>query len=761
MKHALFTVSKYFCLYLSGLLALIPWVCPAQGDIPVGTWRFHFPLREGVTVAAGAGQVLYAARAGIYFMDETGEGMVLSTLDGLSGNRAAAMVYHATSGSFFIAYTNGRLDRLQIDKGHIEVKTIKLPLEQTLHFQRLTITDTKLYATAQEGVWVIDPATALLNESWENLGSSGNRVAVYDLLFARDSAWIATDEGIARAPLQANLQDFNQWTYFTLADGLPATKALRLLAFQGKLFALMEGQGVYVYDGATWTQLSGLPTVLNDMAATNTTLWVASSNKLYALDAAGNVQQTLSEELFIQIKALAAGTQGQLYAADGRTGLLSNREGVWRAYASAGPLQLNTQGACYAQNSLLLTAGGYDNNRQPRLLPAAFYEFSQGEWKNYSADHPQAESIPFLYDLVDVAYNPFTQEYWFASFGNGILVRAADGTFRVIDEMTPSTPFFGDQNLFVSDIYADTQGNMWVAQYNPPSGEPSLHVWVRETGQWQSFSFNSATRFPLEIVEDFNGYLWVRLDPTLAGGLWVLDPAAGQQKHLTASNAKLTNSQILSLAVDYAGIVWIGSADGVMTVFNTSEVFSPSFEVSFPIFENFQLLNDQRVLDIMIDPANRKWMSTEQGVFVFDENIDRLIYRFQSSNSPLLDDEVRRMVLFESTGEVFFLTAAGLCSFREGVTAAGNRFEALRVFPNPVRPGFGGQVAVQGLARNAWVKIVNVRGALIYEGRAAGGTFVWDTRSLNGEPAPTGVYLIFASDDAGTIQAMGRLAIVR
>ncbi|WP_038028414.1 type IX secretion system anionic LPS delivery protein PorZ [Thermonema rossianum] len=761
MKHALFTVSKYFRLYLSGLLALIPWVCPAQGDIPVGTWRFHFPLREGVTVAAGAGQVLYAARAGIYFMDETGEGMVLSTLDGLSGNRAAAMVYHATSGSFFIAYTNGRLDRLHVAGGQFKVEKITLPTAQNLHFRRLYPAGTKLYAAAKEGVWVVDLASGLLNESWENLGSSGNQVEVHDLLFALDSAWIATAEGIARAPAQANLQDFNQWTYFTTAEGLPAGQARRLLAFQGKIFALMEGQGLYAYEAGAWVKINTVPVTLTDITATASALWVASSSALYALDAGGNVLQTVSENLFTEPRALAVDEQGALYVADARTGLLSNREGTWRSYASPGPLQLEAQGACYAQNAVLITAGGYNDSRQAYLRPAAFYEFSKGVWKNYAAGHPQAESLPFLYDLVDVAYNPFTQEYWFASFGNGILVRAADGSFRVIDEMTAGTPFFGDQSLFVSDIYPDAQGNMWVAQYNPPAGEPSLHVWVRETGQWQSFSFNSATRFPLEIVEDFNGYLWVRLDPTLAGGLWVLDPAAGQQKHLTASNAKLTNSQILSLAVDYAGIVWIGSADGVMTVFNTSEVFSPSFEVSFPIFENFQLLNDQRVLDIMIDPANRKWMSTEQGVFVFDENIDRLIYRFQSSNSPLLDDEVRRMVLFESTGEVFFLTAAGLCSFREGVTAAGNRFEALRVFPNPVRPGFGGQVAVEGLARNAWVKIVNVRGALIYEGRAAGGTFVWDTRSLNGEPAPTGVYLIFASDDAGTIQAMGRLAIVR
>lgn len=733
----------------------------AQGEIPVGSWRFHFPFREGQAVAAGGRQLLYAARAGIYFIDADGEGMVLSTLDGLSGNQAVAVAYDKASAGFALAYANGRLDRLFVNNGRVRVEKITLPLAQRLYFQRLYLNAEKLYAMTTQGVWVIDLVSGLFNESWQNLGKLGNPVGVYDLLFTLDSAWIATDEGIARAPASANLQDFNQWTYFSTAEGLPVAKAFRLLPFQGKIYALLEGQGMYAYEAGAWVKIATVPTTAIDLASTASALWVATPTALYALDASGSVQQSVTEGLFKQLVALSVDEQGAIYVADARTGLLSNREGTWKSYANQGPLQQNAQGACFAQNKLWITAGGYNNNRQPLLNPGAFYEFSAGEWKNYAANHPQAEALPFLYDLVDVVYNPFTQEYWFASFGNGILIRAADGSFRVIDEMTPSTPFFGDQSLLISDLYVDAQGNVWVAQYNPPSGEPSLHVWVRETGQWQSYSFNAATRFPLEIVEDFNGYLWVRLDPNLAGGLWVLNPATGQQKHLTASNAKLTNASILSLAVDYKGTLWIGSADGVMTVFNPSEVFEAGFQVSFPIFENFQLLNDQRVLDIMIDPANRKWMSTEQGVFVFDANVERLIYRFRSSNSPLLADEVHQMVLFESTGEVFFLTAAGICSFREGVTAANNRFEELHVFPNPVRPGFNGQVAIQGLARNAWVKIANVRGELMYEGRANGGTFVWDTRSLSGELAPTGVYLIFASDDAGNLQAMGRLAIVR
>ena len=65
-------------------------------------------------------------------------------------------------------------------------------------------------------------------------------------------------------------------------------------------------------------------------------------------------------------------------------------------------------------------------------------------------------------------------------------------------------------------------------------------------------------------------------------------------------------------------------------------------------------------------------------------------------------------------------------------------------FPNPVRPGYDGPIAIRGLARDAVVKITDIHGQIIFETRSLGGQAIWDGRDLNGQKAETGVYLVFS-----------------
>ncbi|MGB3078578.1 MAG: regulator, partial [Saprospiraceae bacterium] len=66
-------------------------------------------------------------------------------------------------------------------------------------------------------------------------------------------------------------------------------------------------------------------------------------------------------------------------------------------------------------------------------------------------------------------------------------------------------------------------------------------------------------------------------------------------------------------------------------------------------------------------------------------------------------------------------------------------------FPNPVRPDYDGLIAIRGLARDAIVKITDIRGQVLYETKALGGQAIWDGKDLNGQQAATGVYLVFST----------------
>ena len=65
-----------------------------------------------------------------------------------------------------------------------------------------------------------------------------------------------------------------------------------------------------------------------------------------------------------------------------------------------------------------------------------------------------------------------------------------------------------------------------------------------------------------------------------------------------------------------------------------------------------------------------------------------------------------------------------------------------------MRPEYQGDIYVRGLMANSLVKITDSAGGLIHQGRSEGGLFVWDGRNSAGERVPSGIYYVFASQNA-------------
>ncbi|MFN3316506.1 MAG: two-component regulator propeller domain-containing protein, partial [Raineya sp.] len=261
---------------------------------------------------------------------------------------------------------------------------------------------------------------------------------------------------------------------------------------------------------------------------------------------------------------------------------------------------------------------------------------------------------------------------------------------------------------------------------------------------------------------DTRGNKWIRLAPAgFAGGIWVTNTEQNENKHLTPANAKLTNGNILSIAMDKNGVIWIGSENGVMTVFNSFDVFRSNFEVTFPIFERRQLLESIAITAIAIDGANRKWFGTRNsGIFLFDANVTQLLAHFTAENSPLISNNIRHIDIHDRTGEVFITTEQGLCSYRDGVSEAPANFGNVKVFPNPVKPDFTGLVGIEGLVENAEVKITDISGKLFYQTTAKGGTATWNVRDYNGKRAAAGIYLVFAATSLGEEKQIAKIAVL-
>jgi hypothetical protein len=85
----------------------------------------------------------------------------------------------------------------------------------------------------------------------------------------------------------------------------------------------------------------------------------------------------------------------------------------------------------------------------------------------------------------------------------------------------------------------------------------------------------------------------------------------------------------------------------------------------------------------------------------------------------------------------------------------------VKIFPNPVPPGFSGLIGIEGLAAGTIVKITDLNGKLVYESVSEGGTASWNLLDHEGHKAATGVYFVYCATPEGNNTFVGKLAVIR
>ena len=167
---------------------------------------------------------------------------------------------------------------------------------------------------------------------------------------------------------------------------------------------------------------------------------------------------------------------------------------------------------------------------------------------------------------------------------------------------------------------------------------------------------------------------------------------------------------------------------------------------------------------IVVDGGGRKWVgTTENGVYLISADNMSQIYHFMPDNSKLLSNNIESIAINDDTGEVFFGTDRGLCSFMSNATSPSEEMTTDNVYayPNPVRPDYTGLITVTGLTYDADVKIVTSNGVLVAQGRSNGGSFTWDGCDAKGRKVASGVYMVQTATSTGEKGTVCKIAIVR
>jgi ligand-binding sensor domain-containing protein/signal transduction histidine kinase len=238
------------------------------------------------------------------------------------------------------------------------------------------------------------------------------------------------------------------------------------------------------------------------------------------------------------------------------------------------------------------------------------------------------------------------------------------GTSRALDRLDPRTGEFvhyrtglkenneiGLSALPVYAIYEDAAGLLWFGTSNgldqfEPLSDTFIHY---------SLSANENENQVIALAEDGRGRLWVG---TFDGGLHRLNRSEEgfvDYHHDPNLATSLANNTVYSIHEDRRGNLWIGTGGGL-------DLYDPTNDIFIHRTDKDGLPNNV-IYGILEDDAGDLWMSTNNGLSRFDPVGNQ--YRNFTSSDGLQSNEFNMSACaFSSRGELYFGGINGLNSVR-------------------------------------------------------------------------------------------------
>lgn len=712
-----------------------------QNDIPVGSWRTHFNYRQSFKVAGLDGRIYGSQGDAILEVDPaSGTVTTLTKANRLSDVNITAIASHEETGSLIVSYLNGNLDVLRENTTYNLSELLRSNISTSKRINAVAVGPESFFACTDFGMLEISLQSLEILNTLSELGRNGKTIAVFDGTVREDSLFLASEEGILGAHLNAglNLLDFRNWSRSLEAEG----SFDFVVATAGTVYAAKRGGRLWQNEGSGWHELATADNI-NFLYAGTETLYYGAGNKLNILDTGGNVNTILLGANAIVRDAEVV--DGTLWIADGNGGLARRNGGSLEYHYAEGPFEKDIFSISAAGGSVFSLPGGFEKNGLlPYNRPASVSEFAGSGWQ-------QLFSSTQLENASDVAMASGTP--YILLYGHGIYDAAAG---VLIDDSSPGSLLVSNNGFVpVTAFVAGQQGGLVFSSNQ--TGPKYLHR--KEDGSWQALAFiPDAVPAAVKLVQNAYGDFWGILQGN--AGLVVFNIETSEYR-LFGSGSGLPSLNVNDIAFDRNDYGWIATANGLAIVANTYEALEPAdLLITFPAADNAFVLDEDPVNTVAVDAANRKWIGTNDGLYLLDEFGAGTLRNYTRQNSPLISNEVREVVINHESGEVFVLTSEGLQSYRAEAARPAPVVARLKIFPNPARPATTKVVSIEGLPFDAVVKITDEAGRLVRELVSFGGRATWDLRDYNGRLAVPGIYLVLGSERDGENAVAGKIAVI-
>ncbi len=727
-----------------------------------GTWENFSAMREISDIHADESGIWSATKGGMFYYNFSDSSFILfnkSTLSNIefSVNQVTAItidnygkVWAGNQNGFIYVFDQANNNFRRIGDINISEKTRK----QITDFE---VKGDTIFAATEFGVSLINTQNFSFYDSYFKLGNLATDVKVNDIFFNGDQLVLSTEAGIViQKPGAANLNNPDSWATYTIINGLLSNNVFRTINFQDQLIAFSD-LGLRKFENGLWIEfipeLNRVPVF--DALIIDNKLYILTQNQIYSFE--NNALNLIAENY--GLKKLAF-TNGGFYAASNHS-LIEINSG--REISPNGPKANLFADMTTDNNGTLWVASGTD------VSGVGFYKFDGSTWQNFDlSTNPEIRS-----NAIWRVHAAPDNTIYFGNWGQGFIRVRNNEITSFSAENTDMAGISGDTNFVVIHGFdTDSKGNLWALNYNPFNREYLVKLSSDSVFSYFQDPLSLTDLITRELVIDGNDTKWfttstVSSGSTLGTSLYFMN----ETRQISSSGAEgwgfltlndlrggsdVQINSINSLVIDNRNELWIGTGNGVRIITNP---LNPKSSVS-----TTRPLPGQVVNHIAVDPLNQKWIATRAGVYLLSSDGTRILEHYNESNSPLPDNNVRRIAVDQTSGKVYFGTDFGLSTLQTFSVRPNSSLGELSVYPNPINltDGINPDIVIEGLVRDSEIKIISISGKVLKTFTTpGGGSATWDGKDENGEQVSSGIYLIVAYDKEGNNVGVTKAAVIR
>lgn len=734
----------------------------------VGEWKTYTDMKNVRSIVVADGQIWAATSGGAFRYDVTNSSFRRFTnIDGLSTIDVTAIAKDEAN-QIYVGSSRGYIDIYNPANGSwITIPDIARSTSKPQRgINKFVISGEKMYIATDFGVIVFSPRRREFGDTFSKFGAFASPTKVNDILLHDGKIIVATDKGVAIASLAtSNLQEPSAWTTYSTMNGLPSANILSVGVFQNSIIAGTNA-GAALLKGSSFELL---PLPKQDASISLITsnakgeVFLLATDVIYQMNGLADFSEflratdipTTGKLTFSSIVFLNDGTN----VISTNAGISVSSTGKTRSLIKPnGPNSNQFIGLSIDTDGILWSASGRD------AAGRGIYSFDGMLWTNYTR-----ESHPIL--ATDSYVNTSkgnNGSRWCNAWGDGSLLIYRDGSMKRFTAANvpgfPGVATFPNFNV-THNTTIDSKGTTWTTHYRG-SNQTILSAFTKDS-TWAFFQ-NRATSGDevIKTVVDLYGTKWILINDQVYRGFILFhengtltDQSDDRWDAISATDPSgIDAGMATDVAIDLTGDIWIGTDIGLRTIFNPN---NPK-KVSRTCNNTRCNVEGQYINSIAIDALNNKWLGTRAGVFVLAPDGSTIIAQYDVNNSPLIDNDVKSIVVHPKTGVAYFGTDKGLSSLGTTSIAPNESSTDLHVKPNPFRPEDGSSIMIDGLTEGSTLKILSIDGSLVAEIETPGGRVgFWDGTGKDGKLVATGVYIVVAYNFDGSKVGLGKIAVIR